>query len=104
MNLLYATHPNPSERRTAVGNAREPKMAKLPEGREPPLRVAPSFLPALATVTAGQPRETDNRALSSEQHWPAQQLQSASSPASGPTGGSGMGIDPGGRLRGLIRR
>lgn len=99
MNLLYATHPHPTERLTALGDALEPKMAKLSEGGEPPLQVAASSLPAPATVTAGQPRATGNRALSAEQQQPAQQPEPAASPAGGPAG-----FNPGGLLRGLIGR
>ena len=82
MKLLYATHPHPSERLTALGDALEKQMASLPAGEEPPLRVAASDLPP-PIVTAGQPAATGTRALT-----PDQQQQAAQKPEAG--GGLGL--------------
>ena len=63
MKLLYATHPHPNERLTALGDALAPQMAKLPEGSEPPLQVAARDLPPPTVASAPQGAPAAGRAL-----------------------------------------
>jgi predicted Zn-dependent protease len=93
MNLLYATHPHPSERLTALGDALAPKMASLPEGEEPPLLVAASSLPE-PTLAAGQAAPAPGRALSGQEE--PQQAQTGISGLGSGYSGSGQGVGPGG--------
>ena len=90
--LLFETHPAPGERLTQLGDALTPRMAQLPAGKEPQLRLvsADAVSPA-----AGKPvPAAGTRAMQQEE--PA--------PAARPAQKGGVGIDPGGVLRGIFGR
>jgi hypothetical protein len=106
--MIFETHPHPSDRLNALGNAIEPQLATLPPGQEPPppLEVAGSGLPAPVAGSTVVP--APGRGLTAEQ----QQQQAAPPPSGGSSlgipglggsgSGSGGGIGP--VLDGLFRR
>lgn len=106
-NLLYATHPHPTERLTALGDSLGPKMASLPEGNEPALQVTAASLPAPTTASASRAAPAAGaRALSSEQQQ-AQQEPPGGSTANNLLGGQrgGGGSNPvEGLFRGILGR
>ena len=89
--LLFKTHPHPGERLTEVGNALAPRVAELPEGKEPAIRQVSADAPRSPAAT---PAPAGARALQDE----GNQVPAA------PAGRGGFGIDPGGLLRGILGR
>jgi predicted Zn-dependent protease len=89
--LLFKTHPHPNERLSDLAGALAPRAGALPPGKEPPIRQVSAELP-LAPAAKPVPAE-GARALQKEE---------AAAPPAG--GGSGLGIDPGGILRGIFGR
>ncbi|HXF66967.1 MAG TPA: M48 family metalloprotease [Burkholderiales bacterium] len=87
--LLFKTHPSPGERLERLGEALAPRLARLPEGKEPQLRQAS----AEALPEAKPPPAAGARAL--EEPEPAPSVR---------PGGRGIGVDPGGILRGILGR
>jgi len=106
LGLLFSTHPHPGDRLTQLGNAMTPRLANLPTGLEPVLQGVSAKAPAARAGSARKP--VGARAMQQEDPQQAQGLAPAASagiPAAPATGsGSGMGIDPGTLLRGLMRR
>lgn len=97
--LLFSTHPHPGERLSNLGELIQPRLATLPTGQEPALRPIAVAAPA-ARAGAKPAAPAGVRALDQE----GQGSFTPPAPA-GPSGsGGGLGIDPGGLLRGLIRR
>jgi predicted Zn-dependent protease len=92
--LLFKTHPAPGDRLTELGQILAPRVATLPAGKEPGIRqVSPETPPPAA---AGKPVPVEGaRAL---QPGEAQEAPAA------PRGGRGIGIDPGGILKGIFGR
>lgn len=92
--LLFKTHPAPGERLTQLGDALTPRVAQLPAGLEPPIRLVAADV-APAASRAPLPAE-GTRGLTED----------AAPPASKPRkhDGGGIGIDPGGVLRGIFGR
>lgn len=87
--LLFKTHPQPGERLSQLGDALTPRMARLPEGREPGIRtIAAEAGPVRAPMSppAG-----------------AKALQEEPAPAARPAQ-KGIGVDPGQILRGIFGR
>lgn len=93
LELLFATHPHPSERLQKIGDLITPRVSSLPAGEEPAItRISGSATPARAT--AQRPMPAGARALTAE---PA---QAAQEPA--PSRGSNpLPIDPGQLIPGL---
>jgi predicted Zn-dependent protease len=89
--LLFKTHPHPGERLAQLGEALAPRAAALPAGQEPAIRTVSADTPPPAARTKALPAEG------------AQSLQPAEAPAR-PAGGSGIGVDPGQLLRGILGR
>lgn len=92
-NLLFETHPHPTERLDKLAEKLEPQMAKLPPGEEPPLEVAASSLPPPVAISGQAAPAPPGRGLSAEQQQPAQ--QGIPGQAQGGSG-SGMGLGPSG--------
>lgn len=70
--LLFETHPHPNERLKKIGEALEPRMATLPDGKEPVLRqVSSDVAPAPAAQPAGQPAKPAAAAQPSQPQPPA---------------------------------
>lgn len=104
VTLLFATHPHPNERLGRLGDALTPRVAQLPAGKEPQIAGISAAAPPRTGAAPRMPAGA--RALQDPQ-----QTQAPSGPGSaGIPGapqrgsGSGMGIDPGGLLRGLFGR
>ena len=92
--LLFKTHPAPGERLTQLGDALSPSMARLPAGKEPVIRQVSADAPS--PPAAAKPVAAEGaRALQQEE--PA-------APAVRPGDKGGVGIDPGGVLRGIFGR
>ena len=90
--LLFKTHPHPNERLSQLAGALAPRAGSLPPGREPVIRQVSADTPPPA---ATKPVPTEGtRALQKE--------EAAPPPPSG--GRGGIGIDPGGILRGIFGR
>lgn len=99
-NLLFATHPHPGERLTALGDSLAPHMAKLAAGREPALQVVAVAAPRGATGAAKPVAPAGMRALSDE----AKQPESATpSLPSGLTGGAARQRGGTGAVEGVLR-
>ena len=92
--LLFKTHPAPGERLNQLGDALTPRVAQLPEGKEPPIR--PVSADAAPPATTKPLSGAGTRALTNEEPAPAAR------PAQ--RGGGGAGIDPGSVLRGIFGR
>jgi len=91
--LLFKTHPTPNERLTQLGDAVAPRLPELPAGKEPGIRQVSADVPPPA---AAKPVPAEGaRAL--------QQEESGAAPTVKP-GGRGIGVDPGGILRGIFGR
>lgn len=88
--LLFKTHPSPGERLDRLGEALAPRLAGLPEGREPQLR-----------QMSGEAPPQQVRPVPAEGARALQQEEPA--PAARPAG-RGFGVDPGGILRGILGR
>jgi len=88
--LLFKTHPHPGERLSQLAQALEPRVAVLPQGKEPPIRAVGADVPAAG---AAAPAPAGARAL---------QDDGGGTPR--PAGKSGVGIDPAGVLRGIFGR
>jgi predicted Zn-dependent protease len=92
LELIFETHPHPNERLEKLGAALEPRIATLPAGKEPAIRqVSGDIAPAPAATPATKRK-------------PAAAAQPDSAPAASPRGGSGIGIDPGGIMKGIFGR
>lgn len=92
--LLFKTHPAPGERLARLGDAVAPRLAQLPAGAAPPLRAVTAEAPAAA---AQKPLPAAG----------ARALREADRSEEAPTvtpGGRGLGVDPGGILRGIFGR
>lgn len=110
-NLLFETHPHPSERLTKIADVLEPQMATLPAGSEPPLQVAASSLPPPVATTGGGRPNSGTRSMTSENAAPQQSTGGATTSGSGLTSGSRRGRAGGGLpgaaeglLRGILGR
>lgn len=89
--LLFKTHPHPNERLSQLGETLAPRAAGLPSGSEPAIRqVSAEAPPAPAKPVPAE----GARALQQEEPGPAVR----------PGGRGGVGIDPGGILRGILGR
>jgi beta-barrel assembly-enhancing protease len=88
--LLFKTHPHPGERLTQLGEALAPRAAGLPAGQEPAIRPVSADAPPAARSRVTAPERT-------------QSLQPSEAPAK-PAGRSGIGVDPGQLLRGILGR
>ena len=60
LKILYSTHPTPRDRLTSLGEALEPRIAALPTGQEPAIRlvsgdVAPAPTPAATPARKRKP-------------------------------------------------
>lgn len=88
--LLFKTHPQPGERLTTLGEAVAPRAANLPAGKDPAIR----------RVSAGVPPPAAAKPAPAEGARALQQRE----PAEAPGSGGGIGIDPGGVLRGIFGR
>jgi predicted Zn-dependent protease len=92
LSLLFKTHPHPNERLSELAGALAPRAGALPPGREPAIRQVSAETPPPA---ATKPVPTEGtRALQKE--------EAAPPPPAG--GRGGIGIDPGGILRGIFGR
>jgi len=92
--LLFKTHPSPGERLTQVGDAVAPRVAELPSGKEPGIRQVSGEVPPPA---AAKPLPAKGaRALREE--------EAGAVPTVRPGQKGGIGIDPGGVLRGIFGR
>ena len=89
--LLFKTHPQPGERLTELGQALAPRAAGLPAGQEPAIRTVSADTPPPAGRSRAIPPEG------------AQSLQPSEAPSK-PAGRSGIGVDPGQLLRGILGR
>jgi predicted Zn-dependent protease len=99
LKILFSTHPQPRERLTSLGEALEPRIAALPAGKEPAIRqVSADVLPASAPAPARGARRKPAAAASETQ------AQPDNAPAASPRGGRGVGIDPGGIMKGIFGR
>jgi predicted Zn-dependent protease len=87
--LLFKTHPHPGERLTEIGQALAPRAAALPAGREPAIQAVSVDAPPPAARSAPPAG--------------ASTVQPADAPAK-PAGKSGIGVDPGQLLRGILGR
>ena len=90
VKILFATHPSPRERLTSLGETLEPRIATLPAGQEPAIRlvsgdVAPAPAPAATPARKRKPAAAEAEP----------QAQPDSAPTTRPRGRSGFGIDPG---------
>jgi beta-barrel assembly-enhancing protease len=95
LELLFATHPHPTERLQKIGDLIAPRVSSLPAGEEPVItRISGSARPARAT--AQRPMPAGARALNAE---PAQ--AAAQEPAAPSRGSNPLPIDPGQLLPGL---
>lgn len=90
LSLLFKTHPQPGERLSQLGEALTPRLAKLPEGREPGIRTI--------SAEAGPARAATPLPASG-----AKALQEEPAPAARPAQ-KGIGVDPGQILRGIFGR
>ncbi|MBM3356898.1 MAG: peptidase [Betaproteobacteria bacterium] len=91
--LLFKTHPQPGERLSQLGDALTPRMGQFPAGREPGIRQVSADVPPPA---AQQPVPAQGaRAL---------QQDEGAAPAVRPGQKGGIGVDPGGILRGIFGR
>ncbi len=88
--LLFKTHPHPGERLSRLGEALTPRMARLPAGREPGIRII--------SAEAG-PAQTAKPLPASG----AKALQEEPATAARPAQ-KGIGVDPGQILRGIFGR
>ncbi len=92
--LLFKTHPGPSERLSQLGDAVTPRIPQLPAGKEPGIRQVSADVPPAA---AAKPVPAEGaRAL--------QQEEAGAAPTVSPGQKGGVGIDPGGILRGIFGR
>ena len=91
LKILFSTHPQPRERLTSLGEALEPRIGKLPAGKEPAIRQVSADVPAASAPAATPARGQRRKPAAAAQ--PEQQPDSA--PATKPRRGSGFGIDPG---------
>ena len=89
--LLFKTHPHPGERLSQLGQALAPRAATLPAGKEPAIRAVSADVAPPAARRSAPPSEG------------AQTLQPTEA-APPPASRGGIGVDPGGLLRGIIRR
>jgi len=89
--LLFKTHPHPGERLSQLGQALTPRVAALPAGKEPAIRVVSADAPP---ATAAKPVPTEG----------TRGLQQEDAGQGRPAGKSGIGIDPGSVLRGIFGR
>jgi predicted Zn-dependent protease len=97
LTLLFKTHPAPGERLEKLGEALTPHLARLPAGREPPVRQV------AANVPPPPPRKT--APVKGAQALQQQEEEGGSSVPVTPRGGKGgIGVDPGGILRGIFGR
>lgn len=106
LQILFKTHPQPRDRLTSLGEAIEPRIATLPTGREPTIRlVSGDVAPAAAPVAtpAGKKRKPAAAAQTETQAQPEPQ-QPDSAPTASPRGRGGIGVDPGGVLKGIFGR
>jgi len=72
LSLLFKTHPSPNERLQKLGEALEPRVATLPDGKEPGIRqVSADVQPAPAAQPAGQPAKPAAAAQPSQPQPPA---------------------------------
>ena len=90
--LLFKTHPHPNERLSQLAGALAPRAGALPPGREPAIR----------QVSADTPPPAATRPVPTEGTRALQKEEAAPPPPSG--GRGGIGIDPGGILRGIFGR
>lgn len=89
--LLFKTHPQPGERLAQLGDLLAPRVATLPAGKEPAIRAMRADLPPPA---AGRPLPAEG----------ARGLQEGETAPAVKPGRGGVGIDPGGLLRGILGR
>jgi predicted Zn-dependent protease len=91
--LLFKTHPQPGERLSQLGDVLTPRMGQFPAGREPGIRQVSADVPPPA---AQKPVPVEGaRAL---------QQDEGTAPAVRPGQKGGIGVDPGGILRGIFGR
>lgn len=92
--LFFKTHPAPGERLSQLGDAVAPRMDQLPAGKEPGIRQVSADVPPPA---AAKPVPAEGaRAL--------QQEEGGAAPTVSPGQKGGIGVDPGGILRGIFGR
>lgn len=96
--LLFETHPAPSERLTQLGEALEPRVATLPGGKEPVIQQVSAGVPPPPAAAAKPVPAAGTRALQQEQGPTTSTLRQDS------RGKGGIGIDPGGVLKGIFGR
>lgn len=92
--LLFKTHPHPNERLQQLGDALAPRVGALPSG---------GMEPAIRPVSADTPPPAAAKPVAVEGARALQQEEAGQAPAR-PAGKSGIGIDPGGVLRGIFGR
>lgn len=89
--LLFKTHPHPDERLTHLGDALTPRVASLPAGAEPQLRAIDADAVAQPATRPAPP--SGAKPLKEEEAAPTVR-----------PGQRGIGVDPGGILRGIFGR
>ncbi len=97
LGLLFSTHPHPTERLANLGDVMTPRMASLPDGLQPEIRAVSAKAPPARRGRVAAPAGA--RGMQQEQAPAAVTQEPAQS-----GGGSGLGLDPGNLLRGLMGR
>lgn len=100
LKILFKTHPGPRDRLTSLGEAIEPRISTLPTGQEPVIRQVSADVAPAPTATSAPGRKRKPAAAAEAET----QAQPDSAPAASPRGGSGIGIDPGGIMKGIFGR
>ena len=96
--LLFETHPAPGERLAQLGAALEPRVATLPGGKEPAIQQVSGDVPPSPAAEAKPVPAAGTRALQQEPGAGASTLRQDSK------GRGGIGIDPGGVMKGIFGR
>lgn len=105
LGLLFSTHPHPGERLSQLGGAMTPRLANLPAGLEPAIQSVSVKAPAARAGATRAPAGVRSMQQEEQQQQGLAPAAPGGIPGTPATGsGSGMGIDPGSLLRGLMRR
>ena len=91
LKILFKTHPGPRDRLASLGESIEPRIATLPAGQEPAIRLVSGDVAPTPTPAAAPTRKRKPAAAAEAEP----QAQPDSAPTTRPRGRSGFGIDPG---------
>jgi len=104
LSLLFSTHPHPTERLTNLEAVMTPRLDSLPPGLQPELRAVSARAPSSGPRAGGSGGTPAGVRGMQEEGAPQQSAAPPPARDPAPRGGSPLGIDPGGLLRGLMGR